>query len=86
MDFGYDKKPFDGTKEEWENLQNKIAWWVEPMSNYPFVVVNCPHCGSNNVHNVSDNFHKHRECNLHYYKGVRVFYECPGYKLGIYIG
>lgn len=82
--FGYDKKPFEGTKEEWEKLQNKIAWWIEHSSLYPFIVVKCPHCGSSNSHNVTNNLYKHKECNLHYYKGVRVYYECPGYKLGIY--
>ena len=66
--------------------QNKIAWWVEKSSIYPFITVKCPHCGSINNHNVMNNsIHKHKICNLHYYKGVRVYYECPGYKLGIYI-
>jgi len=82
--FGYEKPLFTGTKEEWENLQNKIAWWVESSSIYPFITVKCPHCGTINNHNVIHNIHTHKICNLHYYKGVRVYYECPGYKLGIY--
>ena len=85
MEFGYDKKPFNGTKEEWEKLKNKIAWWIENSSNYPFISVKCPHCGSNNTHNISHNLHKHQECNLQYYNGARVYYECPGYKIGIYM-
>ena len=84
--FGYEKKPFTGTKEEWNQLQNTIAWWIESSSIYPFITVKCPHCGSINNHNIMNyGIRNHKPCNLHYYKGVRVYYECPGYKIGIYL-
>jgi hypothetical protein len=74
--FGHGNPPFYGTKEEWEILKKKIAWWSEKTSNYPFVSVVCPHCSKKGYH-ILDREIEHFECTKEY--------ECPGYAINKYV-
>ena len=84
--FGLFKPKVEYTKEEWEVLRNTIAWQNQLLSNYPFIVVKCPHCGAINTHNIKDqNLNTPKLCQLQLYNGNRMHYVCPGYKLGIFV-
>jgi hypothetical protein len=79
--FGYGKPRFQGTKKEWNELQHKIAWKIDILSIYPFIVVKCPHCDAINVHNSTTYpFNHHHKCKL---RGYYDDYACPGYYIGI---
>jgi phage FluMu protein Com len=82
--FGISKVKFKGTKEEWDILRNTIAWQNEVLSNYSTIVVKCPHCGAINSHTI-EKLDKHKACKLNLYDGIKIKYECPGYKIGIYM-
>ena len=77
--FGYYKPKFNGTVEEWNQLRNTIAWQHESLSIYSSAM---PSLWSNQLlfYNLSLNTHK--QCQLHKYQ---MEYECPGYKIGIYM-
>ena len=82
--FGLYKNFFEGTNKEWKRLQNKIAWQIDILSNYPSIVVKCPHCGAINVHNIKrEKLNTHKVCKLQRFNGNYIYYECPGYRLGI---
>ena len=84
--FGIFKPKLKFTKQEWEVLRNTIAWQIDILFVYPFIVVKCPHCGAHNVHNITrQNLNTHKVCKLQPYKGNYVEYLCPGYKLGIFV-
>ena len=61
--FGPSKPKFTGTDKEWNKLKQEIAWWNEETSNYPFVTVICPYCGTKNTHK-EDGYDNNRECQL----------------------
>lgn len=83
--FGPNKPKFTGTDSEWNKLKEEIAWWNEDTSNYPFITVVCPHCGSKNTHKHDPNG-GHRECDLMLdKKGKIIIYDCPGYHICRYI-
>jgi hypothetical protein len=79
--FGPNKPKFNGTIKEWNKLKEEIAWWNEETSKYPVITVLCPHCGSKNTHNISEEgLVISRECKLMIdKKGNKINYECPGY-------
>jgi hypothetical protein len=82
--FGIFKPIYKGTIQDWNQLQNKIAWCINDLTIYPKIVVQCPHCGSINVHNLNNQkLYKHIKCSLYRYNGYYIYYECPGYKIGI---
>ena len=83
--FGPNKSKFNGTDDEWNKLKQEIAWWNEETSNYPFVTVICPHCGTKNIHK-DDGIDSHKECHLMLdKKGKKIYYDCPGYYICEYI-
>lgn len=83
--FGPNKPKFTGSDEEWNKLKQAIAWWNEETSNYPLVVVICPHCGTKNIY-IEDGSDTHRECQLMLdKKGKKIYYDCPGYYTCRYI-
>jgi hypothetical protein len=79
--FGPGKPLFNGTRDEWNKLKEEIAWWNEETSKYPIIIVLCPHCGTKNTHNISEEgLVIHRECQLMIdKKGLKIYYDCPGY-------
>jgi hypothetical protein len=61
--FGPNKPKFSGSNYEWNKLKQEIAWWNEETSNYPSVMVICPHCGVKNTH-IDDGNDTHKQCQL----------------------
>jgi len=78
--FGPDKPNFKGSDSEWQSLKDQQVLWDSSSSTLASVVVTCPHCGSKNTHNISDDTKGHRECGMAT-EGGRV-YDCPGYVIG----
>ena len=86
--FGPHNPKFLGTDKEWIKLKETIAWWNEDTSIYPIVKVICPHCGTQNTHNISNETigNSHHECDLMIDKhGKTILYDCPGYVICRYI-
>jgi hypothetical protein len=82
--FGYGKPAFDKSDKKWIQLQHKIAWKIDTLSIYPFIIVKCPHCNAINLHNIHLHaLNRHQQCQLQRYQGIQVDYECPGYYIGI---
>jgi len=84
--FGTNKPNFTGTVSDWNKLKKQIAWWNEDSSNYPNVIVICPHCGAKNTHNIEDQTYSHYACKLMIdRRGKVLVYDCPGYGICRYI-
>lgn len=78
--FGPNKPEFNGTKKEWNELQEEIAWWNEDTSTYPILKVICPHCGALNIHEHNPLQGARYECQLMIdNNGKQIFYKCPGF-------